>query len=988
MEKTAPDEPPVRETPTRLEIHRSGFFGQVCNLLGMGFRGAALLEDGLELLQEKPRRVKLEYLATEVTHQRRFGVSSVLFQFQTGPRVRISFLKATEAQEFASCATEAWKHAWQSFLLSEKPEIHTLSDAIRALTKPDRFPAACIYEPVFQRAGAFRKRKPGRIPRQFADAYPDLRKRVREIVSFTVKPCALSRRERAIRTFVHEETRGMADFFDKVEKNPLTKQQREAVVIDEDATLVLAGAGSGKTSVIAAKAAYLVKKEIRRPEEILMIAFGKKAAEEMAGRVKQVSGVSVKAITFHALGYHILGQVLGHKPALADHATSQTQFRKLLQDLIKKKTETDSEVKELILQWFIEFHKPYRSDSEFSKRSEYYHYIEENDLRTLKGHLVKSYEEMMIANWLFRMGIEYEYEAVYKHELPSSGRKVYQPDFYLTESRIYIEHFGVRKGKGPDGKEVLTTASFVDRDEYLEGMEWKRCVHRRYGTTLVETFSYEKAENCLLENLEKKLRPEVQFRPLSNEEILQALDSQGLMDNFTQTLGTFLSHFKGSSLTLDACRKKITDSGPAAERSRAFLQIFASIFDAYQAHLGDRIDFDDMIQQATGYVRNRRFKSQYLHLLVDEFQDISGSRAKLVQALKAQHEDARIFAVGDDWQSIYRFAGSDINIMQNFGREFGGRFAGGPASKTVDLGRTFRSTHEIAKPARTFVLENPDQMDKEMVAETRAGKPAIHIKYYVYTKHGDGGALSRVLRQLDSQHKGRKKAKVLLLGRYSFNKPDDLKAVSAPFSKLDISFMTVHSSKGQEADHVVVLKLLSGRMGFPSEITDDPLLNLVLPKAEQLPHAEERRLFYVALTRARSSVTLLADQMRPSAFVRELVKEDKYDISIMDTNSILDRECPECGGRMLPIPSRKRLICEHRELCGHSYPVCHHCGKYIPGLPRAHEPKWRKCQCGAKHPRCLRCKDGWLVRRAGHSGDFYGCVRYPSCKATRPLESG
>ncbi|MTV28710.1 AAA family ATPase, partial [Nitriliruptoraceae bacterium ZYF776] len=132
--------------------------------------------------------------------------------------------------------------------------------------------------------------------------------------------------------------------------------------------------------------------------------------------------------------------------------------------------------------------------------------------------------------------------------------------------------------------------------------------------------------------------------------------------------------------------------------------------------------------RATGHVEAGRYRSPYRHILVDEFQDISLGRARLIKALKRQHPDARLFAVGDDWQSIYRFAGSDIHIMRNFGREFGGTFAGTKdVHCTIDLGRTFRSVDKIALSAQKFVLRNPAQITKTVVPAGTTDQPAIRV---------------------------------------------------------------------------------------------------------------------------------------------------------------------------------------------------------------------------------------------------------------------
>jgi DNA helicase-4 len=383
-------------------------------------------------------------------------------------------------------------------------------------------------------------------------------------------------------------------------------------------------------------------------------------------------------------------------------------------------------------------------------------------------------------------------------------------------------------------------------------------------------------------------------------------------------------------------------------------------------------------------VKSGRYQSPYRHLLVDEFQDISAGRARLLKSLKAQHSDARLFAVGDDWQSIYRFTGSDIHLMRTFGAELGGTFAGNQAvHSTVDLGRTFRSVDKIALPAKRFVLRNPSQIEKTMRTAASTAAPAIKIIYH--TKGRPGGALKTALRELSltaGEH-----SSVLLLGRYHFLKPDNLRELGKPHPTLSIDFMTVHASKGLEADHVVLLGAAAGRLGFPAEIVDDPLLDLVLPEPEAFDHAEERRLFYVALTRAKRSVTILADQEEPSVFVRELVEDPEYETVVLDGSGSAAHRCGKCGGRMLPQSSKNERLyfaCEHRRLCGHTLLSCGSCGKDLPAKARG-RPGKLLCSCGAEFPACPQCNDGWLVERTGPYGAFLGCVNYPECRGKQKM---
>lgn len=173
----------------------------------------------------------------------------------------------------------------------------------------------------------------------------------------------------------------------------------------------------------------------------------------------------------------------------------------------------------------------------------------------------------------------------------------------------------------------------------------------------------------------------------------------------------------------------------------------------------------------------------------------------------------------------------------------------------MDLGRTFRSNDKIALAARRFVLQNPSQIRKTVITASTTNRPAIKVAYY--SRAQEDAALKDVLEHIDQDTVG--KTSVLLLGRYRHVQPKNLSALASSQHNLAIRFMTVHASKGLEADHVVILRASADRLGFPSEVVDDPVLDLVLPEPEKFDHAEERRLFYVALTRARHSVTVLAD---------------------------------------------------------------------------------------------------------------------------------
>jgi DNA helicase-4 len=716
------------------------------------------------------------------------------------------------------------------------------------------------------------------------------------------------------------------------------------------------------------------------------VAFGKDAAAEMAERIEQRCGTPVLAKTFHALAYGIIDEVEGEAPALAAHATDDAQFFALLRDILLDFASKPGEVVALLIRWFAEFFRPEHSEWEFKDRHEYYSYIEEQELRTLQGELVRSFEELQIANWLYLNGIAYEYEPDYEHPLPENDRRAYTPDFRLKESGVYIEHFGVRKARGPDGVEQLTTAPNIDRANYLEDMAWKRQIHIKHGTTLIETYSYERVEGRLTTALAEKLTPYVTRKALAPEQVFERLTELGQIDAFTQMLGTFLRHFKGSGQTVEDCRKRNAGSTLAA-RGLAFLKIFEPVLAEYQRRLGPRIDFEDMIARGTAHVRAGRYKSRYRHILVDEFQDISQGRADLLWALKEQHEDARIFAVGDDWQSIYRFAGSDIRLMRNFGQEFGGSFAGAAGvHRIVDLGRTFRSVDRIALPARSFVLKNPSQIPKTVIPAGTTATTAIRVAYS--ERRQTAAELKQVLEDIDGTTAGNggSTVSVLLLGRYRHLRPKNLSTLGKEHPGLSITFKTIHSAKGLEADHVIILGAESGRLGFPSETVDVPILELVMPEPENFHHAEERRVFYVALTRARNTVTIIAPQDKRSPFVRELVENAEYGvIELGGAPTPIHHACPACGGRLIPERSSKdrlRFVCEHKFHCDTVRPACPSCDSDLPARSLA-ELDVFVCSCGSRFGACPKCTNGWLVERKGRFGRFLGCVNYPRCKVRK-----
>ena len=952
----------------------------IVSLFGSHASRVSFRDEELKVCAKSEHVIHLGQLKSAPTTRKGLMGTTLTIQADDMPEYRLKGARNSEAQSFAAAVRAAWIDYNTRMFQSERAKIDWLLAAIVKFDDPVRYPAACSVSPLLEMARKLDNRLLSKLPREATEDCTH--GQIKTIQTFVENAWTL--RVAAITRFEQHQMEEWSTFFDTFENNPLTTEQRRSIIADEDATLVLAGAGSGKTSVITAKAGYLLKSGIRKPEEILLLAYAKDAAREMSNRIKEKCHETLEARTFHALAYNIIGEVEGRKPALAAHATDDKAFLALIREILRELVQTSDEVSRSIIRWFSYNRLDDKSEWDFKKKHDYYTLVEKSDLRTLQGEQVKSFEELMIANWLYENGVDYEYEPNYEHQVSEGGYKDYCPDFRLKKSGVYIEHFGVRRKKADDGTFQYTTAPFVDHEHYLAGMEWKRRVHQEHDTTLVETFSYEREEGRLLDALAEKIATYEKLVPRAPEVLFDRVVELQQADSFVQLIGTFLRHYKGGGYQISACVEK-GERLKLGKRAKAFLAIFEPVHAEYHRQLDGRIDFEDMILQASDYVESGVYISPFKHILVDEFQDISRSRGRLVKALKAQHSDARLYAVGDDWQSIYRFAGADISLMRNFGAEFGGAFDGKTGvHTTVDLGRTFRSVDQIAHAAKRFVLQNPAQLNKTVVPAGVADAPAL--KVVATFKNDADRKLLQVLQSLSAHTDGLNQATVLLLGRYRYLEPLRLSHLRRQFPHLNITFRTIHSSKGLEADHVIVLGLFRGRTGFPSEIVDDRLLSLVSPDAEPFDNAEERRVMYVAFTRARQTVTLMAAASKPSVFVQELLEDPEYGVVDSGEGQKDNHICGECGGHLLVFPAEDGCIrykCEHTELCGFSVNACSVCGN---GLPvKQNGSKMKTCACGMEYQGCPECEHGWLVEKKSRFGPFLGCVNYPRCRGKMKL---
>ena len=780
---------------------------------------------------------------------------------------------------------------------------------------------------------------------------------VRQLMALMEAPQAAA--DQRNHRYVTSELAAFETFFDNIESNPLTDQQRQAIVHDEDNALIIAGAGTGKTSTIVGKVGYILKKGWTTPKELLVLAFTDKAVKEMQERIDTKLGMKVTVLTFHALGQKIIAGVQGKKPTLCPEATDDTLKRQTLNALITDLL-TDDNFRQDLLAFQSSLRRSYKPTWEFKSLSEYTQYLLNAETRSLSGILLKSYEECEIANWLVTHGIPFVYECSYEVDTASAEYRQYKPDFYLTEQKLYIEHWGVNRNGDP--------APFMDRDRYLAKMKWALDLHAEYGTTLVETYSWEKQEGVLLTELEAKLRAHgVDPRPIPVEDALNLLNEKGKITPFVKLAGTFLSLYKSADYTIQELEARL-DHGGDRERAARFLRLFGKLAASYEALLRGRgeIDFDDMITLACKQAQSGGYQSQFRYILVDEFQDIAAGRAKLILALRDQVEGAKLFCVGDDWQSIYRFTGSDISLTTVFDQHFG-------FTRRTPLNHTFRFHDKIASFSSRFVQQNPNQIRKELSTQIKSNQPGV----VVWTQDGTSDPLDDILAEIAALGT----SSVFLLARYHFLFPKDMKTLQARFKMLTLRALTAHSSKGSEADFVVILGMASGKFGFPSEIADDPVLGLVLADGEQFEAAEERRLFYVALTRARERVYLISDATKPSAFVSEILSDVGYEKVLEGNVSSHFNLCPICKrGQVLKHEGDFGLFygCSNYPVCTYRGILCSRCERGRMRDSNGTETECTACAFTARV--CPRCTQGILaVKHNRASGKpFWACSRYGS----------
>lgn len=615
------------------------------------------------------------------------------FELPSGQVVRLHGTEWQETQHFYHCLLTSWQQWSEEMSIISAQLLQEQVALIQQIEQKDRWLKRAELSQLQQQIAQMLSALP--VPEQRLAGFANCSE------NYGICQRWLNQGRRSVELRNRQWTERMLtihhDFFQQVETSPLNPAQSRAVVNGEDAVMVLAGAGSGKTSVLIARAGWLLRRQEAVPQQILLLAFGRQAAAEMNERIRErLHTDEIQARTFHALALYIIQESSRKVPVIS-------------------KLESDS----------------------------------------------KARQALLIRCWQQQCGAK---------KVQANGWRKWIED-----------ELGWELGAGDYWNDRHLVARLGSRLERWLGLM------RMHGGSQAE---------------------------------MVALADKDVRDLF---------------------QKRI--------------RLMAPLMKAWKGALKEEgaVDFSGLIHQAINLLDKGKFISPWRHILVDEFQDISPQRAQLLAALRKQNRQTRLFAVGDDWQAIYRFSGAELSLTTSFAHYFGD-------SDRSDLDTTYRFNQRIGEVASRFILQNPYQLDKPLNSLQPGSKKSVVIL--------PQDQLEALLNKMSGYVLPDER--ILVLARYHHLRPEILQQAATRWPKLTIDFMTIHASKGQQADYVIVVGLHEGQDGFPAPQRESLLEQVLLPPPEDFPDAEERRLLYVALTRARQRVWLLQDKQQPSIFIEQL----------------------------------------------------------------------------------------------------------------------
>ncbi len=667
-------------------------------------------------------------------------------------------------------------------------------------------------------------------------------------------------------------------------KFSLDEEQKKAIITDDKYNLVVAAAGSGKTEVLATRIAYLIKQKSEgiKPNRILAIAFQDKAREEIEKRLEEnfgITGVNVK--TFHTLGKGIVEKYKNRKffhNEILDDNHKFSEIRKIYKQKLQEK---------VFYQKFLEYMRFFNSSqAETLDKEAILNQREAAKYVSINNTLVNSRAEKEIMDFFLtskingkRIKIEYEPDFC-----------EYQPDFRLTDFDLYIEHWGINKeDKVPDNFKVTS-------EQYKLKMNHERELFKKEKKLFVETFSWEHSEmkreeflNLVKERILAKLKErnnqEFELLPMTYAEIVDVAWAP-YKDPTPKDIMNFIKNAKVYGLTPERISEKLKN-GRWTPKQETFSSISLEVYEKYEQLISnpEKIDFEDMINKSIDALlqNSSLYYDVYDHILIDEYQDISAQRNRLIELILARNPKCKLFCVGDDWQSIMGFAGSNVNFFLNFANYF-------PNPEISKIQTNYRSQSVIVDAGAVLIANNRNnQVQKITHSNKGIGKKILVVssdhkdkKYEAkYFENIAQDCVNKIYKFIED---GVSPNDILVLSRFVsnamvvqlFKQKAANKGISFPekkerLKKNQIRFMSAHSSKGQQAKVVFVLNAIRDRYGFPCEIED---ISIFEPARENYPkqdqRQEERRLFYVAMTRAKEELVIYTWDIFVSQFIKEI----------------------------------------------------------------------------------------------------------------------
>lgn len=724
--------------------------------------------------------------------------------------------------------------------------------------------------------------------------------------------------------FIEEKLKEYKTYFDNMFKNTeekinLDEEQRRIILRDDDYCLINAGAGSGKSTTMAAKVKYLVDKLNINPKEIIMLTFTKKSSEDLDEKVNDILNLGIPVSTFHSLGMKFIRkfypypvQIVGEdekKNIICSYIKSLFKDKNKLRELIELFKYYDGN--HYIARGFIENYSKFETFEDYFKDYKNRKYILEKSrpggireylinrlnsktsLYTIKGEKVKSMGELRIANFLYINGIDYSYEKIYEERV--GEERSYKPDFTIEYQgkTIYIEYFGLSN-------------CFNDENELnqkeLKKYNKTRKMKERYQEISKADFinlDYMTPDGSYIESLQNELlKRNIQFKRRNNDEIFfRILDNNlnaeffkfaHLMIKFIETYKNMLVNDdeymfnKRMEEIKDEKFKYICYSKNSEEEANLRIKALGfvkEIYEYYQKYLLENhmIDYDDMInlcyKQIIKEVKNKYEDLNYKYIIVDEYQDITFQRFLFVKRL-VEYFDAKLISVGDDWQSIYAFAGSRLELFNRFTEMFLN------AKDDMCLSTTYRYGQELVDITSKFILENEEQSKKKIKSIKKLDNP---IEFVEYDKTNEYKKINDIVQKIYMENKN---SNILILARTNdclyklansgyFTKGLNDVMICNDLPNAQIEALTMHRSKGLTADEVIVFGLRDAVFPSKGKISHWLFEYFKLDTVkEKIPYAEERRLFYVALTRTKRKVYLVVPKTSnaKSQFIDEIKK--------------------------------------------------------------------------------------------------------------------